>query len=171
MRKKHFLTAAALCISAPLLLLICCKGPQGDSSLPCDIYAAHGTPCVTAHSTTRLLSSSYDGPLYRVVRDSDGAYLDVTADSRGYAFSELQDEFCRDAVCRISIIYDQSGKGNDLTQAAPGTFNGPAKGNFNELPIADMAPVMLNGRKVYGVYIGNGIQGQQCQRSGHQRRG
>ena len=89
MRKKHFLIAASLCISAPLLLLICCKGPQGDSSLPCDIYAAHGTPCVTAHSTTRLLSSSYDGPLYRVVRDSDGAYLDVTADSRGYAFSEL----------------------------------------------------------------------------------
>ena len=161
MRKKHFLIAASLCISAPLLLLICCKGPQGDSSLPCDIYAAHGTPCVTAHSTTRMLSSSYDGPLYRVVRDSDGAYLDVTADSRGYAFSELQDEFCRDAVCRISIIYDQSGKGNDLTQAAPGTFNGPAKGNFNELPIADMAPVMLNGRKVYGVYIMPGM-GFRC---------
>ena len=30
---------------------------------PCDIYAAAGTPCVAAHSTTRALFAAYNGPL------------------------------------------------------------------------------------------------------------
>ena len=46
--------------------------PQG----PCDIYAAAGTPCVTAHSTVRSLSSRYGGPLYQVKR-ADGRLLDI----------------------------------------------------------------------------------------------
>lgn len=32
---------------------------------PCDIYAAAGTPCVAAHSTTRALYASYSGALYQ----------------------------------------------------------------------------------------------------------
>ena len=32
---------------------------QAASSLPCDVYAAAGTPCVAAHSTTRALLASY----------------------------------------------------------------------------------------------------------------
>ncbi|MEV1205523.1 arabinofuranosidase catalytic domain-containing protein [Microbispora rosea] len=47
--------------------------PQG----PCDIYAAGGTPCVAAHSTTRALYSSYNGPLYQVMRTSDNATRDI----------------------------------------------------------------------------------------------
>ena len=43
---------------------------------PCDIYAAAGDPCVAAHSTTRALYASYDGPLYQVVRQSDGKSLE-----------------------------------------------------------------------------------------------
>ena len=45
--------------------------PQG----PCDIYAAAGDPCVAAHSTTRALYASYNGPLYQVMRQSDGTTL------------------------------------------------------------------------------------------------
>ncbi|MEU6721290.1 arabinofuranosidase catalytic domain-containing protein [Nonomuraea sp. NPDC046802] len=37
------------------------------------MYAAGGTPCVAAHSTTRALYASYNGPLYRVRRASDNA--------------------------------------------------------------------------------------------------
>ncbi|MGE5487902.1 MAG: arabinofuranosidase catalytic domain-containing protein, partial [bacterium] len=37
--------------------------PEG----PCDIYAAGGAPCVAAHSTTRALYASYNGPLYQVL--------------------------------------------------------------------------------------------------------
>ena len=42
---------------------------------PCDIYAVAGDPCVAAHSTTRALYASYDGPLYQVLRQSDGKTL------------------------------------------------------------------------------------------------
>jgi hypothetical protein len=57
----------------------------------------------------------------------------------------------------ISRIYDQSGKGNHFYQAPPGRFKGPAKGAFNHLPIADMAPITISGHKVYGVFIMPGM--------------
>ena len=44
---------------------------------PCDIYAADGDPCVAAHSTTRALYAAYNGPLYQVLRQSDGKTLDI----------------------------------------------------------------------------------------------
>ena len=129
--------------------------PQG----PCDIYAAAGDPCVAAHSTTRALSASYNGPLYQVLRRSDGKTLDIGvvqsrgSDAGGYANAAAQDAFCADTICVISVIYDQTSKGNNLYQAAPGTFKGPAKGGFDTQPIADMAPITISGHKAYGVYI------------------
>ena len=124
---------------------------------PCDIYQAHGVECVAAHSTTRTLYSKYDGPLYQVVRDSDGKTLDIGTVPGGYADAAAQDAFLEGTIGYISIIYDQTGHGNHLTQAPPGTFKGPAKGEFNTLPIADMAPVVLNGHKVYGAYFMPGM--------------
>ena len=159
MKTKSISIALAGCFAAPVLFFACCTGPE--QSLPCDIYKAGGTPCVAAHSTTRLLSSDYKGPLYQVVRDSDGATLDITADRKGYARAADQDAFLKGTTGRISIIFDQSGQGNDLVQAGPGTFNGPDKGNFNTLAIADMAPVLVNGHKAYGVYIMPGM-GYRC---------
>lgn len=133
--------------------------PQG----PCDIYATGGTPCVAAHSTTRALYASYNGPLYQVMRQSDGKTLDIgvvqpsAGDAGGYADAAAQDAFCANTVCWITQIYDQSGKGNHLIQAPRGGFSGPALGGFNNLPIADMAPVTLNGHRVYGVFIAPGM--------------
>src|SRR5579859_2090075 len=92
--------------------------PQG----PCDIYAAAGDPCVAAHSTTRALYASYQGPLYQVLRQSDGKTLDigvvqpVGSDAGGYANAAAQDAFCSNTYCWITTVYDQSGKGNHLTQ-------------------------------------------------------
>lgn len=129
--------------------------PEG----PCDIYDASGAPCVAAHSTTRALYASYNGPLYQVVRASDGKTLDIGVvqpsenDGGGYADAEAQDDFCANTTCWISIIYDQSGKENHLVQAPHGGFKGPAMGGFNNIPIADMAPVTLMGHKVYGAYF------------------
>ena len=65
--------------------------------------------------------------------------------------------FCANTYCWISIIYDQSPKHNDLTQAPRGGFSGPALGGFNNLPIADMAPITIMGHKVYGVFIEPGM--------------
>ena len=133
---------------------------------PCDIYAGAGDPCVAAHSTTRALYSGYNGPLYQVMRQSDGRTLDIgvvqpkaspSPDPGGYANATEQDKFCADTYCWITTIYDQSPKHNNLTQAPRGGFSGPALGGFNNIPLADMAPVTVMGHKVYGVFIEPGM--------------
>jgi hypothetical protein len=138
------------------------RRPQG----PCDIYAGAGNPCVAAHSTTRALYAAYSGPLYQVLRQSDGKTLDIgvvqpaaspVADAGGYANAAAQDAFCANTYCWISKIYDQSPKHNDLIQAPRGGFSGPAMGGFNNLPVADMAPITIMGHKAYGVFIAPGM--------------
>src|SRR4051812_3979857 len=136
--------------------------PQG----PCDIYAAGGSPCVAAHSTTRALYASYKDPLYRVMRLSDKRAKDIgvvapravpSPDAGGYADAAAQDAFCVNTVCLVTKVYDQSRNHNDLTQAPRGGFSGPAMGGSNNLPIADMAPITIGGHKAYGVFIEPGM--------------
>src|SRR5215471_11822753 len=133
---------------------------------PCDIYAAAGNPCVAAHSSTRALYASYNGPLYQVLRQSDAKTLDIgvvqpvaspVPDVGGYANAAAQDAFCANTYCWVSIIYDQSPKHNHLNQAPRGGFSGPGMGGFNNVPIADMAPVTIMGHKVYGVFVAPGM--------------
>lgn len=121
---------------------------------PCDIYSSGGTPCVAAHSTTRALYDGYDGPLYQVSRGSDGATTDISPLSAGgVADAAAQDSFCASTTCLITIIYDQSGSGNDLTQAPPGgAASGPDANGYDYLASAVGAPVTLNGQKAYGVF-------------------
>jgi hypothetical protein len=159
MKRILFGAVSAVVIAGAALLAVHCT--SGLKKGPCDIYRKGGTPCVTAHSTTRVLDSRYQGPLYQVQRDSDGATLDIRATRDGYADAAAQDAFCAWTVCRITVIYDQSGKGNDLLPAPPGTFLGPDKGGFNNPALADMAPALIDGHKVYGVYIMPGM-GYRC---------
>jgi non-reducing end alpha-L-arabinofuranosidase len=139
------------------------KVPPSRPKGPCDIYAAAGTPCVAAHSTTRAMYASYNGPLYQVMRLSDSAVKNIgvvagaPGDAGGYADADAQDRFCANTTCLITRLYDQSPKHNDLTQAPRGGFSGPAMGGFNNLPIADMAPITVNGHKAYGVFIEPGM--------------
>jgi hypothetical protein len=70
----------------------------------------------------------------------------------GYANAAAQDSFCAGTTCVITIIYDQSGHGNNLTQAPGG---GAARGPDN-LAIANALPLMVGGHHVYGVYIPSG---------------
>jgi hypothetical protein len=133
--------------------------PEG----PGDIYAAGGCPLVAAHSTTRALYASYNGPLYQVMRQSDGQKLDIgvvqpsAGDAGGYADAAAQDAFCANTYCWITTIYDQSGKKNHLIQAPRGGFSGPAMGGFNNIPLADWAPVTVMGHKAYGAFIAPGM--------------
>ncbi|KAI4868240.1 Arabinosidase B [Hypoxylon rubiginosum] len=124
---------------------------------PCDIYSSGGTPCVAAHSTTRALYSSYTGALYQVQRASDSAKTSISPLSAGgVANAATQDTFCANTTCLITIIYDQSGRGNHLTQAPPGGFNGPEANGYDNLASAIGAPVTLNGQKAYGVFVSPG---------------
>jgi hypothetical protein len=120
---------------------------------PCDIYASGGTPCVAAHSTTRALFGAYSGRLYQVRRASDGATTDIgTLSAGGFANAAAQDSFCANTSCVITIIYDQSGRGNNLTQAPAGG----AAGGPDNLANASALPVTAGGHKVYGVFVAPG---------------
>ncbi len=166
----NFAILLALALIIPVVtIVLAAQAGAGQNAAPArpkgpgDIYTEAGVTCVTAHSTTRALFASYNGPLYQVMRQSDGTTLDIgivqptTNDAGGYANAAAQDKFCEGTVCFITTIYDQSGKGNHLVQAPPGTFRGPAKGGFNTLPIADMAPITIMGHKAYGTYIMPGM--------------
>ncbi|KAF2733290.1 alpha-N-arabinofuranosidase B [Polyplosphaeria fusca] len=124
---------------------------------PCDIYASGNTPCVAAHSTTRALYDAFTGALYQVKRGSDSTTTTIAPLSAGgVANASTQDLFCKGTTCLITIIYDQSGTGNHLTQAPPGGFKGPAAGGYDNLASATGAPVTLNGQKAYGVFVAPG---------------
>merc|ERR1719426_3525 len=95
---------------------------------PCDILASAGTPCVAAHSVVRALYVNYTGPLYRVLRDSDKAGMDIGLSPLGFSRVGDQDNFCRGTACYIDRIYDQSAQGNHLdTSPAGGACHFPLK--------------------------------------------
>ncbi len=108
---------------------------------------------MAAHSTTRALYASYDGPLYQVRRASDSATTNISPLSAGgVANAAAQDSFCAGTTCVITEIYDQSGHGNNLTDAPAGG----AAGGPDNLANATAAPVMVGGHKAYGVYVAAG---------------
>jgi hypothetical protein len=154
--RRHQRTALLTATGVAALLggvLAAVAPAQAATTGPCDIYASGGTPCVAAHSTTRALSGSYTGPLYQVRRASDNTYKSIAPTSAGgYADAASQDSFCAGTSCVITRIYDQTGRGNDLTQA-PG---GGAAGGPDNLANATAAPITINGNKVYGVYVAAG---------------
>ncbi|MEV4529389.1 arabinofuranosidase catalytic domain-containing protein [Streptosporangium sp. NPDC049304] len=127
---------------------------EAAAAQSCDIYAAGGTPCVAAHSTTRALYGEYNGPLYQVRRASDNTTRDIgVLSAGGYANAAAQDSFCSGTTCLITIIYDQSGRNNRLTQAPPGFWPGPGPGGWDNLANATAAPITINGNKAYGVRV------------------
>jgi len=138
---------------ASLLVLLVGVTPNAGlaASGPCDIFAAGGTPCVAAHSTTRALLAAYNGPLYQLRRASDGQLKDVGPLSAGEAAdASIQDAFCAGTSCTISEIYDQSGKGNHLWRSPGG---GEVCRHQDLEAVADALPLKLGGRKVYGIKV------------------
>ncbi|MFE2062323.1 alpha-L-arabinofuranosidase B [Streptomyces sp. NPDC059467] len=142
-----FATIAALVVGA--------GAPQASaaSSLPCDVYAAAGTPCVAAHSMVRALYSSYSGSLYQVQRASDSTTANIgLLSTGGYANAAAQNSFCAGTTCIITKIYDQSSKHNDLTVEGAG-----GAGSADVGSPADALPVTVGGHQVYGLEISAGM--------------
>ncbi|HKT00733.1 MAG TPA: arabinofuranosidase catalytic domain-containing protein [Rugosimonospora sp.] len=164
---KRALLAAASIAALTGGMLVAVAPAHAATSGPCDIYAAGGTPCVAAHSTTRALYGAYSGALYQVRRSSDNTTRDIgVLSAGGVANAATQDSFCAGTTCVITIIYDQSGRGNHLTQAPPGGFSGPAAGGFDNLANATAAPTTLNGNRAYGVFVAPGTGYRNDQTSG-----
>jgi hypothetical protein len=99
----------------------------------------------------RALYGSYNGSLYQV-RRADNSTKDIAVlTPGGVANAATQDGFCSATTCTISIIYDQSGKGNHLTKAPGGSATyGP---NPDMEAVADALAIMLGGHKAYGVHV------------------
>ncbi|GAA1514333.1 arabinofuranosidase catalytic domain-containing protein [Sphaerisporangium rubeum] len=130
---------------------------QAATTGPCDIYASGGTPCVAAHSTTRALYGTYNGPFYQVRRSSDNTARDIgVLSAGGVADAAAQDAFCSGTNCVITILYDQSGRNNRLAQGPGGAVPGPGPGGSDNLADAKAAPITVGGKKAYGVYISPG---------------
>jgi len=66
----------------------------------------------------------------------------------GNANGTQQDEFCYQSTCVVTIIYDQSGHGNDLHVGTPGGAN--SKGNTPADATAES--ITIKGDKVYSLY-------------------
>jgi hypothetical protein len=131
------------------------------SMKPCDIYAAANTPCVGAYSRVRALSSTYTGPLYQVRRGAPnpfqntgtgGETQDIGMLANGFADRVAQDTFCGAQPCSVSVLYDQSGQGNDLTVAKAGCYTGTASEDDYESTATD-GPITIAGNPVYGLYM------------------
>ncbi|KAJ7912657.1 alpha-L-arabinofuranosidase [Mycena leptocephala] len=111
---------------------------------PCDIYASGNTPCVAAHSTTRYSTHT----------------LGRSTESNGPpTMRRAMVPLCLQAVLPTpprktrSELAQRSGRGNHLTRAPPGSADPSGPDN---LAPARGAPVMLNGKKAYGVFIAPG---------------
>ena len=121
---------------------------------PCDLYASGGAPCVAAHSTARALYGAYSGKLYQVKRASDKTTRDIDAlTPGGFADSAAQDTFCAGTTCTISIIYDQSPRGNHLRSAPAGGYK-PTPDNEAS---ATALKLTVGGHTVYAVHIPAGV--------------
>ena len=128
-----------------------------NSSRPCDLLGST-TPCVAAISTTRSLYASYQGPLYKVTRQSDHKSTDIEVLPDGYASAAAQDKFCAGTTCTITKLYDQSPNHNDLTPAPPGgAARGPGANGYDLPAKADALPAIISGHRVYGIRIDAGM--------------
>jgi non-reducing end alpha-L-arabinofuranosidase len=164
-----FLLVAA--IAVPAFSVATTRAAAAASSLPCDIYAAGGTPCEAAYSTTRALFASYNGPLYQVQRASDGSTLNIGLQvAGGLVNSAPQVSFCNGTSCTITLLYDQTSNGNNLPVSAASSCSGCGGGisgpgpNGSDVPAnATALPITIGGQPAYGLMVDRSGVGYRIQ--------
>jgi hypothetical protein len=109
----------------------------------------------------RRLSSTYAGPLYQIRSGSSeqntgsgGETHDIGQTSDGFADAAAVDTACAGTICTVSLLYDQSGKGNHLSVAKKGVqFGGPYAATDDFESSATKGALMVGGHKVYSLYM------------------
>jgi hypothetical protein len=80
---------------------------------PLDIYGS----AAGAWSCSRLLLSTYTGPLCNVERTSDSTNVDIYPDGFGNLDKAAYQSFCANTTCKVNEAYDQSGNANNANQS------------------------------------------------------
>ncbi len=100
----------------------------------------------------RALIGTYSGKLYQV-RNASGTTKDIgTVAAGGVADSAAQDAFCSGTTCVITVVYDQTGTGNDLEYQGSGS----SVGGHDQPASATGESIHVGGNKVYSLYINPG---------------
>jgi hypothetical protein len=139
-------------------------GGSNNAKGPCDIYLEGGTPCVAAYSTIRRILSTYAGPLYQVRSGSNamntgtGGMTHDIPQVNGFADIAAQNTACANTVCTVSKLYDQSGKGNDITVAKAGLTNGGQYAGMDDFETTigrtdTKDKIKVAGRDVFTLYM------------------
>jgi hypothetical protein len=131
---------------------------EGRGPGPCDIFASGNTPCVAAYSTVRALSSTYAGPLYQVRRGAPNALQNTGTGGEtqdiGLLPSGFADAAAQVAFCTVSAVYDQSGRGNNVTVAKRGRADGGEFGDDDDFESrADAGPLTVGGNNVFSLFM------------------
>src|ERR1700744_6170696 len=160
-RARRWAVIGAACLLAAALAIpgFSATAARAATNGPCDIYAAGGTPCEAAYSTTRALFAAYNGPLYQVQRASDSTYLNVGLESAGGVVNVApENSFCASTTCTITELYDQTANANHMP-ISPGTScsgcshgnAGPGPGGADIGAPAEALPVYVGGQPAYGI--------------------
>jgi len=83
---------------------------------------------------------------------SGGTTMDIKATAAGFGDAAAQDAFCGTDTCTFSILYDQSGKGNNLKVAPAGCYNDGSANTPDYESSATKRSLTVNGHKVYALY-------------------
>jgi len=78
----------------------------------------------------------------------------------------MQDAFCANTICTVSMLYDHSGNANHLPVAKKGLTNGGVNAGMDDFEsAANKGMMMIGGHKVYSLYM-NAREGYRIMRVG-----
>jgi hypothetical protein len=97
---------------------------------------------------------------------SGGMLKDIPMLADGFADTAVQDAFCANTVCTVSLLYDHTGNGNHLPVAKKGLSAGGAYSAMDDFEsAANKGMMMIKGHKVYSLYM-NAREGYRIMRVG-----
>jgi len=102
---------------------------------PCDVFASNGTSCVAAYSMTRKMLAAWGGAAFQVTRASDSTTQDIGFLASGAVNRSTEATFCAATTCTVTLLYDQTGNGNNLPTGAAAI---PASPTIAAAPYAEI---------------------------------
>jgi hypothetical protein len=119
-------------------------GIESNINTNYDIFTGTGLldtyPGAAVGYSLRNLTNTYNGPLVRVRRSSDGAELDIYGGASGQLNTTALMTFAGVNTCKIITWYDQSGNGNNASASDPAAASNPTIVNAGVLVISNGKP-------------------------------